>query len=298
MSKKISLLVLAVVLILAMVIPSSMVYAAEGKKVLTAEAVQEDGIITVTGTVEDGMLAVAVQLCDKDGNTIKVVTGGVDNDNKYEVEIEAELGNYIIKVADYDGGTPKVVELKANFIEEINLKLTAPIIGEKVTAKEVDLGGMGGIEQDNPPVVKPTEDDPKYGIDETLWVKGTYDEVGDDFEEPISTTFEKDKYYYAMVYVTSKTGYLFSPDLVIKVNGEEPAEVFPIFGNGDESSTFFIAKIKATDKVEEANEQENATTPKTGDTIIMFIVAFTVALAGMVVTTIIRKNKKLNKNNK
>lgn len=103
MSKKISLIILALTLVLVMVIPSNGVFAAN-KKVKTVSAVQENGKITVSGEVESGMLAVAIQVLDEEGKLVTLNTGAVDSDNKYKVEINAVEGKYTIKVADYDGG--------------------------------------------------------------------------------------------------------------------------------------------------------------------------------------------------
>ena len=103
MNKKISILIIALVVILAVIIPSNKVFAAS-KKVNSVEVTQANGKVTVSGTVESGMLAVAVQVLDSNGNLVKLETGAVDADNKYKVEIKLADGQYTIKVADYDGG--------------------------------------------------------------------------------------------------------------------------------------------------------------------------------------------------
>lgn len=119
MSKKISLVVIAVILMLALIIPSSKVYAAN-KKVNEVNAEQANGKITVSGTVEDGMLAVAVQVLDKDGKFVTLETGAVDANNKYSLLIEVPEGTYTVKVADYEGGTAveKVVTAEKKDNEE------------------------------------------------------------------------------------------------------------------------------------------------------------------------------------
>jgi hypothetical protein len=103
MSKKICLIVLALTLALVMVIPSSRVYAAN-KKVNSLNVTQANGVLTVSGEVEDGMLAVAVQVLDSNQNLLEFRTGEVDSDNKYKVQIDLPEAEYIVKVADYDGG--------------------------------------------------------------------------------------------------------------------------------------------------------------------------------------------------
>ena len=115
MSKKVSLIVIAVILMLALVIPSSKVYAAN-KKVNEINAVQANGKITVSGTVEDGMLAVAVQIVDSDDKLVTLETGDVDASNKYKLVIEVPEGTYTVKVADYEGGA--IVEKEVTSEEE------------------------------------------------------------------------------------------------------------------------------------------------------------------------------------
>lgn len=115
MSKKVSLIVISVILMLALVIPSSKVYAAN-KKVNEVNAVQANGKITVSGTVEDGMLAVAVQIVDSDGKLVTLETGEVDASNKYNLAIEVQEGTYTVKVADYEGGA--VVEKEVTTEDE------------------------------------------------------------------------------------------------------------------------------------------------------------------------------------
>ena len=118
MSKKISIIVLTVILVLAMVIPSSTVFAASNLKVKTVEATQASGKVTVTGEVDAGMLAVAVSVYDKDGNFVKLETGSVNTNNKYEVILTLPEADYTIKVADFDGGEVTTKELKKDSSNE------------------------------------------------------------------------------------------------------------------------------------------------------------------------------------
>ena len=103
MCKKIVLVVIALALIIVMGSPSKRVFAAN-KEIKTVDAIQENGKLIVSGEVEEGMLAVAVQVLDQNNNLVKLETGAVDSNNKYKVEITVPEGKYIIKVADYDGG--------------------------------------------------------------------------------------------------------------------------------------------------------------------------------------------------
>ena len=103
MRRKISLIILTFAIVLAVIIPSSKVYAAD-KKVNSVETSQAGGKLTVSGDVEEGMLAVAIQILDTNENLITLTTGAVDENNKFNVDVEIPEGNYIIRVADYDKG--------------------------------------------------------------------------------------------------------------------------------------------------------------------------------------------------
>lgn len=98
--------ILSLLIVLAIVIAPS-VFAGEIK---TADAsIDTNGKITVKGTTESSVVAVAVAIHAEDGTFIKVVTGSVNDDNTYEVTADMEAKKYILKVADYHGG---------NFIEK------------------------------------------------------------------------------------------------------------------------------------------------------------------------------------
>ena len=129
-------------------------------------------------------------------------------------------------------------------IKNININLTAPTIGEKVTLTKdtniVCLDPNGCWTADKTPTATSSDN---ITIDDTAWVMGTYLEYGDGYDNYFEGTFEKDKYYYAMISISTKDGYKLSNDLTIKVNGEAPAEVFAVYNN---DNTYFIAKIKAT----------------------------------------------------
>ena len=268
MRKSFSLIIFVFTLAIVMLITCGSVNA---KSVTSVNADVTEEEIVVSGTTESGVLAVQIMLYDeKEENIVLVQSAAVDNSNKYTCTLSAKAGTYVVKVADYDGGsfaTKKdvVVESKKEeekeevkeeekIIKVVNLTLEAPIIGEKVTSTLVDDGNMGGYEQDNKPIVK-EEEKANYKVTDTMWIKGTYKEVGDDFEEPITATFEKDKYYYACIYISANDGFKLSADLEIKVNGEKPAEVFAVYADGQ--NTFFIAKIKAVEKEENKEEEKD-----------------------------------------
>ena len=92
--------------------------------VKTLETEVNKNKLTVSGTVEKGMRAVAILIYDEDEkNLIDVRTTYVDNDNKYEETIKIDKDEkYVVKVADYDGG--RYMETKINEEDEV---LTATV---------------------------------------------------------------------------------------------------------------------------------------------------------------------------
>lgn len=168
-----------------------------------------------------------------------------DIDNAYASQGTITINTILDKHQTYTIKASATVEDSTITITEVNVTLESPIIGDKVTAKMVDYGGYGEYVQDNMPKAT-AETNANYTVDDTAWIKGTYKEAGDEFEEYFDGTFEADTYYYADIYISAKEGYKLASDLTIKVNGESPAEVFAVYGSG--SNTFFIAKIKAQEK--------------------------------------------------
>lgn len=104
MSKKISVVLIIIALVSLLVFPVNKVFAAN-KEVLTMDASESGGKISVSGTVEDGMLAVAISVYDETGaNLLKVETTNVESGNTFSYDITIPNGTYVVKAADYDEG--------------------------------------------------------------------------------------------------------------------------------------------------------------------------------------------------
>jgi len=138
-----------------------------------------------------------------------------------------------------------------NEIKNVNITLNAPIVGNKVlptgwtgndTENIVDDGTM---EPDGYPTVTSSTD--HVMVDGGYWITGAYTEGTEDWDNLFFGTFKADTYYYAEIAIATETGYTFADGLTITVNGQSPVEVFGIY-NGN--STYFIAKVKATDNKE------------------------------------------------
>ena len=136
-----------------------------------------------------------------------------------------------------------------NEISNVNIKLEAPKVGDKVlpqgwtgtdTENIIDDGTM---EPDKYPTATSSTEGVK--VDSAYWINGTYTERPDDWELLYFGTFKENTYYYAYIDISALEGKTLNSNLTIKVNGETPAEVFTVYNN---ENTHFVAKIKAVEK--------------------------------------------------
>ena len=106
--------------------PLFIIKAATTPKVLTLDAEFKNNKLNVSGTSEDGVLAVAIFVYDeKEQNLLATQTTSVTDDNKYNDIIEIESGNYVIKAVNYDGGEYVVKKLTSSKTNT-NTKTTNP----------------------------------------------------------------------------------------------------------------------------------------------------------------------------
>lgn len=100
-----------ILILLTLVIISNMMicvpgYAVVLNNILTLSASYKAGKLSVNGTTDEGVLAVAIMLYDKDGITLlRMETFGVsDQSFSAEISISLSSGTYTVKAADYNGG--------------------------------------------------------------------------------------------------------------------------------------------------------------------------------------------------
>ena len=95
---------LVLITIFALLVP--FIVNASNKNVKSIDATILDGTIHIDGTTDDGVLAVAIMVYDKDERElIKLVTSPVDEDDKFEESIVVSKDDtYVVKAANYDGG--------------------------------------------------------------------------------------------------------------------------------------------------------------------------------------------------
>ena len=113
--KKFSKYLLIIILSLFIIPIVSVDVNAATLDVKTINASITNNKISVDGTVDNGVLAVAIMVYEEDGTTlVKMETTSVDSNDKYSDTIDVTAGKkYIVKAANYDGGeyiTKKVTE--------------------------------------------------------------------------------------------------------------------------------------------------------------------------------------------
>lgn len=113
--KKFSKYLLIIILSLFIIPIVSVDVNAATLDVKTINASITNNKISVDGTVDNGVLAVAIMVYEEDGTTLVTMkTTSVDSNDKYSDTIDVTAGKkYIVKAANYDGGeyiTKKVTE--------------------------------------------------------------------------------------------------------------------------------------------------------------------------------------------
>lgn len=121
MKKSFKLIISTLLLAIMVLVPFANVDAAGNSNIKTIDASISNGTISVSGTTEDGVLAVAIMVYDStETNLITMQTTSVGSDNSYSDTISIESGNYVVKVADYDGGEYVTKTVKETITEQEN----------------------------------------------------------------------------------------------------------------------------------------------------------------------------------
>ena len=112
--KKFSKCLLIIILSLFIIPIISVNVNATTLNVKTINASITNDKISVEGTVDNGVLAVAIMVYEEDGTTLVTMeTTSVDSNDKYSDTIDVVTAGkkYIVKVANYDGGTYVTAEV-------------------------------------------------------------------------------------------------------------------------------------------------------------------------------------------
>ena len=88
---------------------------AQAKNISGVSAVSSNGKITVSGMAEEGTFACAVFVYDSTESTLlgmETCEVNADNSFRYQMSKTYAKGDYVVKVADYDGGSYKSTTVK------------------------------------------------------------------------------------------------------------------------------------------------------------------------------------------
>lgn len=134
--KNVKIFLAAIFILIITAIFSSSVYAGT---VNSINATENEGKITVSGTVDSSVYAVAVVVYS--GSDLEYMqTGNVNDDGSYNVELERTFasGEYEVRVADYNGGEYQTisVEIKEDENVQSNEKTEEVTTSEENTVDE------------------------------------------------------------------------------------------------------------------------------------------------------------------
>lgn len=88
--------------------------------VKSISAVQKDGVLSITGETDEGVYAVQVIISEEKTEKILLFKSiEVKNDNTFALEYTVEEGNYIVKLANYDGGTSYVAYVYPSSVTDV-----------------------------------------------------------------------------------------------------------------------------------------------------------------------------------
>ena len=111
-------LIFTLTLLLAFIlIPKQTTWAAAGTDVETVFASGTNGSMTVSGSSQDSVYAVAILVYDSTDTLVAMTTCAASN-NGYSTTIAVPNGTYTVKAANYDGGT--FAETTANVVTAAN----------------------------------------------------------------------------------------------------------------------------------------------------------------------------------
>ena len=115
--------------------------SAKDKAIETINASQAGGIVTVSGTAENGMLAATVYIYNEAGTKLVAYKTVKVSNNQYTAKLGLPNGNYVIKAADYDGG-----EIKKTTLTVTGSTIDNPKTGDKIlTYVGLLLISFGGL---------------------------------------------------------------------------------------------------------------------------------------------------------
>ena len=119
----------------------------EAKNITSLNATAANGKITVSGTAEAGTLACAVLVYDEtETNLLSMETCGVAADSTYSYTLGMKFANatYVVKVADYDGGSYTTTKVTVSGSTSAGTETQASS-ETKVSPKTGDVNPIAGV---------------------------------------------------------------------------------------------------------------------------------------------------------
>ena len=116
LSRCLALLTTVLLLVLLLAVPAaatSEAPPADPPEIANFQGTYANGILSYSGEVIDGVMAVAIILSDSDGTVVKADSVGVNPDMTFAGEMEivlAKADTYTVSAANYEGGTTTDVE--------------------------------------------------------------------------------------------------------------------------------------------------------------------------------------------
>ena len=308
MKKLISMFLLVTALVLLLIIvPSNQVQA---KKIEEFDVEQENGKLAIEGTAENGTLAVAVMVYDEEDELVKMETTSVNSDNTFATEVEVEEGNYVVKVADYDGGEYLTKEVGVagkeqytvtgegiflTFTDDEGHEFEAVIVDIlKLTPAEREVLGIEDEEYEEAKKIL-EESIKEYGEMLAVYVIEISDEnydYTDGATIKIKITDEMKNFNTFKLINMDENTYKAKDVVELKVDGEY------LVGKLPHLSVYALAATNVEEETttEEAKtEEKTAGNPTTGDNIVLFVGIFVAAAVGVVTIAIVNKKKTTKK---
>ncbi len=134
--KKVKLLLSIAILLGLFLLPHSNVMAAE---ITTAEGTIKDQVLSISGTTESSVVAAVIQVYNSDETQLLAMQSTAVTDGMYQVQFadkKYKENTYVVKIADYSGGTYKIISVE-------NEKITPTDTGD--TKKSPQTGDSSSI---------------------------------------------------------------------------------------------------------------------------------------------------------
>ena len=251
MKKLIRNISLSLILIFSLIISVANVSAAGGTVDSVLGYVDGD-TLHIEGKASGGTEAIAISIYDEAGTSLVAGPETTETNSSWKFSYDFAGGFsadtvYTICAADYDGGSCTPTKTK-KLIKEINVTVKNPKAGDEV--KE-DSSGYG---PDVFPETSATSDE--YEIFGAWWTSS-------DGSDLFYGTFEENTDYYAAIDISAMSGYVFTNNTVIKVNGNVTTN--NTFWSGG-SGLMTIATLRTAEEGDDSEpaSTDTASTPDTG----------------------------------